>query len=132
MKTNLRTIVKLSLTVLAIFILATPIAFIAYAVFNGFYLKYQAESLCDAITIGSTMEIDKLKDRTTIEFQNLKGLAKNYGSRSYDIYGNYVLINFNLIYMGYRCVIKTQDNIVSDKKICAFEDGDGQCFDLNL
>lgn len=111
--------------------LAIPITIIVYIVFNAFYLKYQAESLCDAITIGSAMEIDKFKDRSTIEFQNLKSLAENYGSNSYDIYDNYVLINFNLIYMGYRCVIKTQDNIVSDKKICYFED-DKQCFDLNL
>ncbi len=111
--------------------LAIPITIIVYIVFNAFYLKYQAESLCDAITIGSAMEIDKFKDRATIEFQNLKSLAENYGSNSYDIYDNYVLINFNLIYMGYRCVIKTQDNIVSDKKICYFED-DKQCFDLNL
>lgn len=124
--------IKKILRSLLLLILASPIIFIIYVIFNDSYLEYQAENLCDTITIGSTMEIDKLKDRSTIEFQNLKSLAENYGSNSYGIYGNYVLINFNfLIYMGYRCVIKTQDNIVSDKKICYFED-DKQCFDLNL
>ena len=95
------------------------------------YSKYQAQSLCDAIKVGSTMEISKLKDTSTIEFNKLEKLSKSYGYNSYGIIYNYVLLNFNFFYLGHRCVVKTKNNIVSDKKVCEFED-DNQCFDLNL
>jgi hypothetical protein len=95
------------------------------------YLKHRAQGLCDAIKVGSVMNIKKLRDTSTVEFNKLKDLSKSYGSRSYGIVSNYVLLNFNLSFIGYRCVVKTEHDVVSDKKVCFVEDDD-QCFDFNL
>jgi hypothetical protein len=118
-----KSVLKL-ISLLILIVLIIPISY-------GFYLGYRAQNLCDDIKIGSIIEIDKLKDTSTVEFNRLKELSKSYGSNSYGIISNYVLLNFNFIYLGYRCVLKIENNIVSDKKICNFEDDD-QCFDLNL